>query len=88
LREEALSLRPFVLAIGAIGGLVLGRGELLWGGMITAFALACVAVVLGSYAWGRKDMRLSPIGVLAAVVVGVFLLGVVAIALAWRNWTF
>jgi len=86
-RGSALAA-PVALVIGFLGGLALGRPALLWTGMLTAFVLACVAAVLGRIAWGRKDMRMSPIGILAAAVVLAGLIAVVVLARAWADWTF
>jgi len=79
---------PCSLVIGLLAGLSLGRPAIVWAGMLTTFVLACVAAVLGRIAWGRKDMRMSPIGIVAAAVVLAGLIAVVALARAWADWTF
>ena len=86
-RGSALAA-PCSLAIGLLGGLALGRPAILWTGMVMTFVLACAAAVLGRIAWGSKDMRMSPIGIVAAAVVLAVLIAVVALARAWADWTF
>ena len=88
LARGAAIAAPCSLVIGLLAGLALGRPALLWAGMLMTSVLACVATVLGRIAWGTKDMRMSPIGILAAAVVLAGLIAVVALARAWADWTF
>ncbi len=88
LARGAAIAAPCSLVIGLLAGLALGRPAFLWAGMLMTFVLACVAAVLGRIAWGGKDMRVSPIGIVAAAIVLAGLVALVAYARAWADWTF